>query len=104
MRSVWHRLVFRSLRSFRSRPPSHLAQDDGRYSILRERVIGIAIEPALAGFRGGDDRVSAGAGVFGGVAVGGVVAAKGDAAFLAGAQVDPSRADLDAFLALMAFC
>jgi len=72
-------------------------------SVLSERVIRIAVQPALAGLGGGDDRVSAGAGVFGGVAVGGVVAAEGHAAFLAGAQMDPSRAGLDAFLALVAF-
>src|SRR5215218_2204828 len=39
--------------------------------------------------------------VFGGVPVRRVVAAQRDAALLAGAQVDPLRADLDALLAFM---
>jgi hypothetical protein len=40
-------------------------------------------------------------GVLGGMAVRGTVAAQGDTAFLAGPQMDPASADLDAFLALM---
>src|SRR3712207_8835741 len=39
-----------------------------RASILREGVVGIAVQPALARLRGRDDRVAAGARVAGGVA------------------------------------
>ncbi len=44
--------------------------------------------------------MAAGVRMFTGVAVRRTIAAQGDAAFLAGAEMHPSRADLDAFRAL----
>src|SRR5438876_8623938 len=72
------------------------------FSVFRERIVGIAIEPALAYFRRRDDRMSAGAGVLAGVAIRGRVATEGGAAALAGAQVDPGGVDLDALVTLAA--
>src|SRR5438132_14044092 len=68
-------------------------------SVLRKRVVGIAVQPALAALRGRDDRMSAGLRVFRRMAIGRRIAAMRAAAVLAGAQVHPRRADLDAVVA-----
>src|SRR5687768_15699710 len=70
--------------------------------VLGERLVGIAIEPALARLGRCDDRVARGAGVLGRMTVRRTVAAMRPAAFLAGPQVDPPAADLHAFIAFMA--
>lgn len=72
------------------------------FLVFRERVVAIAVEPALARLGGGDDGVSAGVGVFGGVAVWGIVATKRCAALLTNPQMHPGRADLHTFLTLSA--
>src|SRR5437588_4508340 len=74
-----------------------LISDQLRVSVLDERVIRVAIKPAFAGLGGGDHGMSGGVRVFGGVLVRRAVAAKGRAAGLAGPQMNPARADLDAF-------
>src|SRR5438270_6377254 len=101
--------VFRALTSEVSSPPhlgnerkdacySDAAADDRlRVSVLDERVIQVAIKPAFAGLGGSDHGMPAGVGVFAGVFVRRTVAAKGRAAGLAGPQMNPVRADLDAF-------
>ena len=71
-------------------------------SIFREFVVRVVIQPALAGFRRGDHRVTAGARVLGRVAVRRVVAAQRGPAVLTCPQVDPLRANLHAFIALVA--
>ena len=70
--------------------------------ILDERVVGEAVQPPLAGFGGGHDRMAARARVRARVAIRRRVAAERRAARLAGSQVDPAAVDLDAFLALAA--
>ena len=71
--------------------------------ILSELVVGIAVQPALAGFGRCHHRVSCGTCMFGRVAVRRIVAAKCRPAFLTGAQMDPLPADLHAFGALSPF-
>ena len=66
----------------------------GSHSILCKRIIGIAIEPALAGFRGGDDRVFAAEGVFRRMPVRRTVTAKRGVARLTSSQMHPAVADL----------
>src|SRR5205085_10300014 len=68
-------------------------------SVFRECVVRIAIQPALPGFARRDHRMLAGAGVLAGVLIRGAVAAERHSAFLAGAEVYPARADLDALFA-----
>src|SRR5205823_10175383 len=71
-------------------------------SVFREGIVSIAVQPALTRLGGSDDWVTARPRVFGCVAVGRVVATQRRAAFLARAQMDPRRTDLDAFVALSA--
>src|SRR5512140_3675830 len=71
-------------------------------SVLGKRVIRIAVEPALPRLRRRDDRMLARARVLAGVFVRRVVTAARRTALLAGAEVDPARADLHALLALPA--
>src|ERR1041385_4144965 len=78
-------------RSFRTRP-----------SVLDEGIVRKAVQPSLAGFGRGNYRMAAGARMLAGVAVRRGVAAERRAARLAGAQVHPRRAELDALLALVA--
>jgi hypothetical protein len=73
-----------------------------RTSISPKGVIRIAVEPAFTGLPGGDDRVSAGVRVLGRVAIRRTVAAESHSARLARSQMDPARADLDAFTAFHA--
>src|SRR6478672_1198674 len=68
-------------------------------SVFRERIIRIAVQPPLSGFRRRDDGMLARSHVFGGVAIRRRVAAERDAARLAGSKMDPAGADLDALLA-----
>src|SRR5947207_12087790 len=69
-------------------------------SVLRERVVGIAVQPPLPGLGRSHDGMSAGPRVLARVAVRRGVAAQGHAATLAGAKMNPLRPDLYAFLAL----
>src|SRR5262249_57359350 len=69
-------------------------------SVFRKGIVRIAKHPPLAGVRGSDDRMTAAPRVLAGVLVGGAVAAVRAAALLACAQVDPSRADFHALVAL----
>lgn len=68
-------------------------------SILGEGIVGIAVEPPLTGLRRGNDRVLGRAHVLRRVTIRRRVATKRNAASLAGAEVDPCRANLHAFLA-----
>src|SRR5207237_8819151 len=68
-------------------------------SVLRERVVRKAIEPALAGFGRGHDGMTARPRVLARVAVGRIVAAVRVAALLARPQVHPVRANLHAVVA-----
>ncbi len=69
-------------------------------AILRERVIGIAIQPSLADFRGRDHRMRRSACVLRGVLVRGRVAAQRHTARLARTEVHPPGAALHALRAL----
>src|SRR5437660_6227045 len=65
--------------------------------IFAKCLVGIAIQPALAGLGGGDDRMAARPRVLARVFVRRAVATQGEAAFLTGAKVDPAAAALHAF-------
>ena len=69
-------------------------------SVLRERVVGIAVEPLFARLRRCDHRMLCRVRVFGCVRVRRAVAAERRAAVLTRPQVDPSRMDVDALVAL----
>src|SRR6266699_5878370 len=69
-------------------------------SVLREQLVGIAVQPPFSRLRRGDHGMPGGLRMLGGVTVGGAVAAQGGAALLARAQMDPLRLDLDALGAL----
>ncbi len=73
--------------------------DRNTAGLLGHLVVGVAEEPALAGFGGGDDGVVSVAVVGGGVAVGRGVAAADVSAGEAGAEVNPTAARLDALFA-----
>jgi hypothetical protein len=68
-------------------------------SILGERLIRVAIQPALSRLCRGDHWVFARPGMLAGVLVGRAVATTCAAALLTGAQVQPSRTDLHAIFA-----
>src|SRR5471032_3184706 len=107
------------LRDFRSRPSRRHRRQRGantrwhdapparrdrvrRGSVLDHCVVRIAVQPALPRLRRGDHRMSGGVGMFAGMLVRRTIAAARPATGLAGAEVDPGRADLHAFLALAA--
>src|SRR5690606_32314858 len=69
-------------------------------SVGSEGFVGIAVEPTLARFGRGDDRVLGGAGMGAGVAVRRAVTAERPPALLARPEVYPVGADLHALLAL----
>src|SRR6185369_7502723 len=71
----------------------------GDRSILQERVVRIAVQPALPGLRRADDGMPGRVRMMARVAVRRAVAAEGGAALLAGTQVDPAGADFHALLA-----
>ena len=71
-----------------------------RELIFGEGVVGVAIKPAFSRLSRDNDGMTGRVRVFAGVTVWRAVAAKGHAAFLAGAQMDPVAADLHTFLAL----
>src|SRR5438445_12511825 len=96
------RAVTSAAAAVRSSNSSSLSMPILLVSILRKTVVRIAVQPPLPRLRRGDHRMTAGPRVFAGVAVGGAVAAQGGAAFLAGAQMDPLRAHLDALRAFPA--
>jgi ATP-dependent RNA helicase RhlE len=68
--------------------------------ILGECVVGVAVEPAFARLTRGDDGMASRVGVFASVLVRRAIAAEGDAAFLAGPQMHPRRAELHTLVAL----
>jgi hypothetical protein len=72
------------------------------YLILRERVVRIAIQPALARLRGSDHGMGGCPRMFAGVLIWGAVATERDAARLARAQMNPARTDLHAFFTFTA--
>src|SRR5262249_16444278 len=74
---------------------------DSASSVLRERVVRIAVEPALAWFGRCNDRMGCGFGVLGRVAVGRVVAAMRAAGRLVRAEMNRVAADLHALIADM---
>jgi hypothetical protein len=80
----------------------HARTGEVSFLVFRERVVGITVKPALAWLGGSDNRMTAGAGVFGGVAVWGIVATERCAALLTNPQMHPGRADLHTFLTLSA--
>ncbi len=71
----------------------------GAPSVRRHLVVWIAVEPTLARLRGGDHGMAARARMFARVAVRRAVATARHAAGLAGAEMDPPRADRDALSA-----
>src|SRR2546428_2052734 len=73
--------------------------DRSATSVLREAVVGVAVQPALPRFGRRDDRVRSRVCVLRRVAIRGVVAAERRGALLTRAKVDPTPADLDALLA-----
>src|SRR5207302_8731305 len=70
--------------------------------ILRERVVRIAIQPALARLRGSDHGMCGCPRMFAGVLIWGAVATKRNATRLARAQMNPARTDLHAFFTFAA--
>src|SRR5712692_1231507 len=90
-----------SLRGIRSLRRSRLPfSQQTLFSVLRERIVGIAIQPALPRFSRSNDRMRARARVLARVLVRRRVAAERGAAALTRAQMHPARADLHALLAL----
>src|SRR5256886_17213711 len=76
-----------------SLPPSRRPHSPWRRSsVLRKRVVGIAIQPPLLALRGGDDGMPARARVLRGVAVGRAGAAQRSTTLLAGAREGPPPA------------
>jgi hypothetical protein len=73
-----------------------------RYLILRERIVRIAIQPALARLRGSDHGMCGCVRMFAGVLIWGAVATKRNATRLARAQMNPTRTDLHAFFTFAA--
>src|SRR5262245_35857168 len=71
--------------------------------VVDDRVVGIAVEPALPGLCGRDHGVLRALGVLRRVMARRVVAAARSAALLAGPEMDPLSAGLDAVLALAPF-
>src|SRR5262249_51639730 len=87
------------------RPPDiflgpRVGPETGVGSVLGDRVVGIAVKPALTRLRGGDHGMIRRLRVLRRVAVRRVVAAARAPALLAGPQVDPLRSRLHAVLAL----
>jgi hypothetical protein len=70
--------------------------------ILRERVVRIAIQPALARLRGSDHGMCGCPRMLAGVLIWGAVATKRNATRLARAQMNPARTDLHAFFTFAA--
>ena len=71
-------------------------------SIFGKCFVRIAVQPAFARLRGCDDRMPTCVRVFAGVTIWRAVAAERHAARLAGAQMNPVRTGLHAFLAFAA--
>src|SRR5688572_12505491 len=71
----------------------------GSPSVLGERVVGIAVQPALAAFSRRDHWMVAGPCVCGGVTIRRAVAAERRPAALAGPEMHPSCVDRHAFVA-----
>src|SRR5438876_475067 len=69
--------------------PSHLLICTALNSIFHESVVGITVQPTLAGLRGGDDWMPGGVRVFAGVLVWRAVTAERDTTCLAGPQMNP---------------
>src|SRR5712691_1699118 len=90
---------FRPFPSYPSCPSLPFLPFLHRGSVLCKRVVGIAVQPALAVLRGRHDRMAARLGVLRRMAIERGIAAMRAAAALAGAQVHPRRADLDAVVA-----
>jgi hypothetical protein len=70
--------------------------------VFGKRVVRITVQPMLAGLRGSDDRMTTRTRVLACVPVWRAVAAERNSAFLAGPQMHPVVADLDAFFAFAA--
>src|SRR6266481_3403814 len=73
-----------------SRKSAHICAN----SVFAKCVVRKAIQPALAGLRGSDDRMTRDVRMFAGVAISRGVAAQCHAALLAGAEMNPRVADL----------
>src|SRR5262249_54865951 len=73
-------------------------------SVLRERVVRIAVQPPLAGFGRSYDGMLRRLRVLRRMAIGGVIAAVRAAALLAGAQMHPRAADLHTLVADALLC
>lgn len=84
-----------------AKPSSHL---HGFLTLIfAKRLVRIAVQPALAGLGGRDDRMFGGVRVFARVPVRRAVTAECHAALLTRAQMHPLRADLHAFSAFAVF-
>jgi hypothetical protein len=71
-------------------------------SVLEKAIVGIAVQPALSGFRGRNHRMPRCPRVLARVPVRRAVAAAGATALLTRSEMNPSRPDLDALFALVA--
>jgi hypothetical protein len=70
--------------------------------LIRDHLfVRIAVEPVLAGLRGGDDRMTARVRVFARVLIRRAIATERHAALLTCPEMDPVRADLDALLTFL---
>ncbi len=85
-----------------TRLPLKLWRSAATNLILRERVVRIAIQPALARLRGSDHGMCGCPRMFAGVLIWGAVATKRNATRLARAQMNPARTDLHAFFTFAA--
>src|SRR5690349_4259114 len=72
-------------------------------SVLAKRVVGITVQPALAGLGRGDDRMCASVRVFAGVTIRRAITAQCNTALLTRAQMDPRGADFHTLGALANF-
>ena len=82
--------------------PSHLLICTALSSIFHEGIVGITVQPTLAGLRGSDDWMPGGVRVFAGVPIWRAVTAERDTTCLAGPQMNPVCANLHAFFTLAA--
>src|SRR5436190_20061200 len=85
-----------------TRLPLKLWRSAATNLILRERVVRIAIQPALARLRGSDHGMCGCPRMFAGVLIWGAVATKRNATRLARPQMNPARTDLHAFFTFAA--
>jgi hypothetical protein len=80
-----------------------LREDTAKSGIFCKQIVGVAPHPFLSGLRGNDHGMAGAVEVLCHVFVTGLVTTQGGATGLAGAEMHPGAADLDAFFAHMLF-